>query len=299
MSAADTTLRDRSTSASRVPTHERPRRSPAAAFARLVGSEIGLMFGRRRNQVGLVILAAVPLLLGIAVWYAAPEPGHGPAFLSDITSNGMFVAVTALAVEMPLFLPLAVAAVSGDAIAGEAGAGTLRYVLTVPVGRTRLLLAKYLASLVGVVVAALAVVGTGVLVGLVLFGTGPMPTMSGNMLGYGEGIARVGLAGLYAVAALAAVLALGFLVSSLTEQPVGAMIAVVVVTMAMQILGGLSQLAWLHPYLVPTYWLAFVDLFRDPVFSDTMARGLFVFGCYVVVGIALAIWRFRTKDLTC
>lgn len=277
----------------------RPRPAPVAAFARLVGSELRLILSRRRNQVGLLVLAAVPLLIGIAVWQTAPAPGEGPAFLSDITTNGMFVAMTALTVEMPLFLPLAVAAVSGDALAGEAGAGTLRYVLTVPVGRIRLLLAKYLAALVGVGLAVGIVVGTGVLIGLLLFGAGPVPTLSGSVLGFGDGLARLGLAALYAVAALGAVLALGMLISASTEAPIGAMIAVVIVTTAMQIVGQLSQFAAVHPYLLTTHWHAFADLFRDPVFTEHMARGLVVFGAYVVVGLGLAAWRFRTKDLTC
>lgn len=279
-------------------TRARARRSPVASFGRLVRSEMALIAGRRRNQVGLLILASVPLLLGFAVWYSAPEPGRGPAFFADITSNGMFIAITALVVQMPLFLPLAVAAVSGDAVAGEAGGGTLRYVLTVPVGRTKLLLAKYLAALSGVFVAVLLVALTGVLVGLVLFGAGPVPTMSGIEVSYAAGLGRVGLSVLYATAALAAVLAVGMLLSTLTEQPIAAMIAVVIVTMAMQIVSGLSQLDWMHPYLLVAHWTAFSDLFREPVFTQNMSRGLVVFAVYVVVGLLLAIWRFRTKDIT-
>jgi len=47
---------------------------------------------------------------------------------------------------IPLFLPMAVAVVAGDAVSGEANTGTLRYLLTVPVGRTRLLAVKFVAS---------------------------------------------------------------------------------------------------------------------------------------------------------
>lgn len=282
----------------RAHTGGRPRRSGVASFLRLLASEFALIAGRRRNQVGVLILAAVPILIGVAVWYSVPEPGDGAAFLSDITTNGIFVAVTALTAEMPLFLPLAVAAVSGDALAGEAGGGTLRYVLTVPVSRIRLVLAKYLAALLGVLFAVLVVVGTGVLIGLVLFGAGPVPTLSGFEIGYADALGRVLLAALYATAALAAVLAVGMLLSSLTEQPIAAMIGVVIVTMTMQILGTLSQLEPLHPFLITTYWNAFADLFREPVFTGTMTTGLLVFGGYVLVGLGSALWRFRTKDIT-
>ena len=274
------------------------RRPRAGSFGRLVRSEMWLIAGRRRNQIGLLILAAVPLLLGIAVWYNAPEPGDGPAFFSDITTNGMFVALTALTVEMPLFLPLAVAAVSGDAIAGEAGGGTLRYVLTVPVARVRLVIAKYLAALAGVLFAVLVIVTTGVLIGLILFGAGPVITLSGFELSYAAGLGRVLIAALYATAALAAVLAIGILISTLTEQPIAAMIAVVIVTMTMQIIGSLPQFSPVHPYLVTTHWTAFTDVFREPMFLDNMTTGLVVFAVYTAAALALAALRFRTKDIT-
>jgi len=112
----------------------RPRMS-----SRFLRSELALVFRRRRNIAGMAVLAAPPLLIGIVTYFAAPAPGEGPPFLSDITNNGLFVALMALTVELPLFLPLAVSAIAGDTIAGEANLGTLRYLLAVPVQRTRLL----------------------------------------------------------------------------------------------------------------------------------------------------------------
>ena len=61
----------------------------------------------------------------------------GPAFLGDITNNGLFVSFTALTVSIPLFLPLTVGVVAGDTVAGEASHGTIRYLLVAPTGRLR------------------------------------------------------------------------------------------------------------------------------------------------------------------
>src|SRR6478735_8048454 len=94
---------------------------------RFLRSELRLIFRRRRNLAGLFVLAAVPVLIAIAVKVSSPgnERG-GPDFFSSITENGLFVALAALTIELGLFLPLAVAAISGDSIAGEANIGTLR-----------------------------------------------------------------------------------------------------------------------------------------------------------------------------
>ena len=82
------------------------------------------------------MLAAVPIVLAIAVKTRPPAAGRGgPDFFGSITGNGLFVALAALTRRAALFLPLAVAVLAGDAVAGEANIGTLRYLLTVP-GRT-------------------------------------------------------------------------------------------------------------------------------------------------------------------
>ncbi len=122
-----------------TPTSGTSRRRRPGASSRFFASELRLVFRRRRNIALLVVLSFAPILLGIAVRVSAPSNGDGPAFIGDITENGLFLAFTSLVVTLPLFLPLAVSVVSGEAIAGEASTGSLRNLLVVPVGRTRLL----------------------------------------------------------------------------------------------------------------------------------------------------------------
>jgi ABC-2 type transport system permease protein len=138
-----------------------PRSSVLAASVRLLRSELRLIMGRRRNQAGMLVLAAVPVLIAVALKFSQPREGRGPDFLSSATSNGIFVALTALTIELALFLPLAVAVLSGDTIAGEANLGTLRYLLTVPVHRTRLLAVKYVSLVIGAFIGVVVVAGTG------------------------------------------------------------------------------------------------------------------------------------------
>jgi ABC-2 type transport system permease protein len=136
-------------SASEAPVQEyvgSHRPSSVRTHGRLLRSELRLIVGRRRNQMGLIVLAAVPILIAVALKFSNPRGGRGATdFIAAATSNGLFVALAAITIEIALFLPLAVAVLSGDAIAGEANTGTLRYLLTVPVTRTRLLATKYVA----------------------------------------------------------------------------------------------------------------------------------------------------------
>src|SRR6266511_2156921 len=129
-----------------VPATEVP--APAAAGRRTVGrllrSELGMIFKRRRNLVLLAVLALIPVLIGTAIKLSSsPGAGEGPQFIDRIAGNGLFLSLTAMVV----FLPMAVSVVAGDSIAGEANLGTLRYLLVAPVRRGRLLAVKYTAVL--------------------------------------------------------------------------------------------------------------------------------------------------------
>jgi ABC-2 type transport system permease protein len=97
---------------------------------------------------------------------------------------------------------------------------------------------------------------------------------------------------------MAGLAAIGMLVSTLTEQPIGAMIAVTVASTAMWILDGIPQLDWLQPWLLVHYWTAFSDAFRDPVYWDQMRQGLLVDLGYILVFLSLAWARFTQKDVT-
>ncbi|HEX6497561.1 MAG TPA: ABC transporter permease [Micromonosporaceae bacterium] len=272
--------------------------TPRRVSTRFFRSELWLIFGRRRNWVGMAVLASVPVLITVAVKLTSPGPGDGPDFVSRITGNGLFAALAALTLELPLFLPLAVAAISGDAVAGEANLGTLRYLLTVPVDRTRLLAVKFAAIVVFALSAVLLVAGVGAVLGLILFGGGPMLTLSGSQLPFPAGLGRVLLVCLYMTACLTALGAIGLFVSTLTEQPIGATIAVLILTLASEILDVIPQLSWLHRYLPTHYWLAYGDLLRDPIALGGVGAGLLSAAAYTVIFTTAAWARFGSRDVS-
>jgi ABC-2 type transport system permease protein len=275
---------------------------PRLVSTRLLRSELMLIFGRRRNWAGLAVLAAVPIIIAVAVKISPPGGGggdaDGPNFFGSITSNGLFVALAALTLELPLFLPLAMASISGDAIAGEANLGTLRYLLAVPVHRTRLLIVKYIALCLFAVSITVLVSGVGVLMGLILFGGGDMTLLSGTQIGFGAGVLRLLAVCGYLTICLCGMAAIGLFVSSLTEQPIGATIATMILTLGSFILDNIPQLDWLHPYLLTHSWLGFGDLLRDPIAWDGIREGVVRAGVYALIFGTAAWARFSTKDVT-
>ena len=262
-------------------------------------------FRRWRTIALLGVLAAVPVLIGVAVRIetsdgspAGGRGGEGPAFIAQITNNGLFLVFTALAATLPFFLPMAVGVVAGDAIAGEAGTGTLRYLLVAPAGRTRLLLTKYATTLTFCLAATLVVAVSALTVGALLFPLGDLATISGTRIGFGEGLGRAFLIALVVAASLVGVAALGLFVSTLTTSGIAAMATTVGLLITVQILDQIPQLHAIQPYFFSHYWLSFADLMRDPVYWDDLTRDLGLQALYAAVFGSAAWARFTAGDIT-
>ncbi|MEZ3177336.1 ABC transporter permease [Streptomyces pimonensis] len=271
----------------------------------LLRSELLTTFRRWRTLALLGVLAAVPVLVGIAVRIetgdgssAGGGGGGGPAFISQITNNGLFLVFTALAATLPFFLPMAIGVVAGDTIAGEASSGTLRYLLAAPAGRSRLLLTKYATVMVFCLVATLVVAASALIVGALLFPLGDLTTISGTRISFSEGLARALLIALVVALSLIGVAALGLFVSTLTNSGIAAMATTVGLLITVQILDQIPQLHALHPYLFSHYWLSFADLMREPVHWDDLTRNLGLQALYAAVFGSAAWARFTTKDIT-
>ena len=286
-------------------------REPAAYVRgnlRFFLNELRLVFFRRRNQLLLLVVVLFPLLIGIGLKLAAPQShggggGGGPAsggaaFFNQLAGNGVFLTFIALSLLLILVLPVVIAVISGDSVAGEAGYGTLRYLLTVPAGRTRLLAVKYLAIVVWAMVATVIVSVVALLVGVILFPVGPVTLLSGTTVSLGAGLVRVLFVTLYVCAAMAALGAIGLAISTFTEHAIGAIAAVMILVVASEVVDQIPQFATVAPYLPTHWWNSFDALLRTPVDTTTLWHGLLSFGVYAAVFCAIGWARFTSADVT-
>lgn len=270
----------------------------------MIRVELSKMLRSRRTWTTIALIDALPTLVAVllAVTDLGPRPGQGPAFLSAVLTDGTLFPLAALAIVLPLFLPIAVAITAGEAIAGEAQQGTLRYLLVRPVGRTRLLVAKLVSVLAFVVLAVLVVAVTAYVLGVTLLGTESLTTgttsVSGSSLSTTELVARTGLALAYAMLCMMGVAAIALFLSTVADSPLGAALGTMAVFIASTLLLTLDAANVLAPWLPTRYWLAFVDLFRDPILWRDLVRGALLQVGYVAVFLGAAWANFATKDIS-
>src|SRR3954470_788718 len=256
---------------------------------------------RWRTYLIAAALAGIPIIMVVALKLSpptGPNEGDGPPFLEQILSNGMFAALTGLVVIQPFFLPLATGLFAGDAIAGEAQGGTLRYLLVRPVARTRLVLAKYTATMTLLASLLVWVIVCGLVAGGILFGVSSLPTLSGTTLSVVDALARILGSALYMLLVVSGVASIGIFLSTLTDSAPGATVATIILAIASQILDNLESLRAIHPYLPTHGWLAFTDLFRFPVEWSAMRGGVAISAAYTVIFLGAALLNFRRSDVT-
>jgi ABC-2 type transport system permease protein len=302
----------------------------------MIAVELYKVFARARTWISLLLICALPLIVAVfvAVTHIAPPPGQGSAFLSAVLTDGKLYPAAALALVLPVFLPVSVAVVAGDAIAGEAANGTLRYLLVRPVGRTRLLVCKLLAIATFTLFAVVAVTVTSYLIGVFLLGHGAAASVApagggGGVAGVGVGAGssggaptagvqagssitslsgapltllqlaeRVAWAVGFITVSMLGVAAIALFLSTVADSALGAAIGALAALVASEILVTLNAASVVQPYLPTRYWLAWIDFFRQPIFWRDIQRGFAIQAVYVAVFLAAAWANFSTKDIT-
>jgi ABC-2 type transport system permease protein len=270
--------------------------------------ELRKLYRRPRTWVSLALLCGLPATVAgfLATTRIGTGQGQAPAFLTAVLANGALFPAAALAIVLPIFLPVAVAIVGGDAFAGEASAGMLRYLLIRPVPRTRLLIAKLVSLVVFVLFAVAAVVVTSYLIGVTLFPPQPVQagqevvvvaSVSGPPLTPTQILVRIGAAMLYVGLSMLGVGAIALFLSTLTDSSLGATLGALAVLVASQLLAVLDAAESVRPYLPTRYWLAWIDFFRQPILWRDIERGIGIQALYVGVFLAMAWANFATKDV--
>jgi ABC-2 type transport system permease protein len=275
-----------------LPRADAPR---SVSVGRLLGAEVRWVLRRPRTLVMLGVFALVPVLISIGV---AVADGTGDGLIGAVTGNGLMLPVVAITVSLALLLPLAVAMVAADAIAGEAAQGTLRGLLLAPVGRLRLVGMKAFGVLVVAILAVLALAVVGVVAGMVVVGRpeGQLVTLSGTTLGLSDALGRVALVVAWTIGQLAAVGAVALAVSALTEHPSVVIASVLGGLIVFGVLSAIPALEWLQPYLLTTGWTASVDVLRDPMPADGLVSSTLRALCYLAVGSGLTVFRMLRRD---
>lgn len=263
-------------------------------------AELTRQLRRRRTAFGLVGISAVPILLALAFYFSGGDGGGGdgdPTGLFSLArSSALNFTIASVAAISPFLLLSVVALFTGDTVSSEASWGSLRYLLTRPVSRARLLGRKFVVGVSLSVLAAGCATASAMLSGTIAFGWAGVATPFGN-LGAGEAVVRIAIILAYVLWSSAWVACLAFTLSTVTDEPVGAVAGTIVLVIVVQILDNISAIGVIRDYLPVHEAGAWLGLLADPPRYGDLIRGMWLQVPYIAVFLGAAWWHFNRKDI--
>ena len=283
-------------SAATLPARARTGRRPGVGT--VYAWELRKLRAQKRTFLGLGAALLVPVIFVVGL--LVDSSGGGPddlPFGEFVRETGLAVPLVCLAFGAFWLIPLITALVAGDIVATEDQNGTLKTILTRSVERWHVFAGKTLAAFTYAVVVLVLYVGSGLLLGGLAFGFDPVTLLSGTRVSTGRGIALIGAGTLAYLMPVIAIASIALLLSTVTRNSAAAVVATLMLSLIMQLLGIVSALDFLRPYLLPTQFNAWQGLLREPIDWAPVVRAAWVSAIFGVPALAWAFTYFLRRDV--
>ena len=254
---------------------------------------------QKRTYIGLGAAMLVPLIFISALLLNSGNGGGdgGIPFERYVRETGLAIPLVGLFFGSIWLFPLITALVSGDIVATEDHHGTLKTILTRSVERWQVFVGKALAALTYTLVALIIFVLVGLIVGGLIWGFNPLISLSGTRVPVGRGLLLLGGATLAYFVPMIAMASVALLLSTVTHNSAASVVGTLMFSLILQLLGVISALDFLQPYLLSTQFNAWEGLLREPTDWAPVVRDLWVSALYAFPALAVAFIAFLRRDV--
>lgn len=274
----------------------------------LLRIELYKIFRRPRTYISFGIVTAITFVIQLAM--LTDGKGFVNFALSGVNEqfdiqgnilNGYLITYIILQ-SLLIHIPLLVALVAGDALAGEANLGTLRLLLTKPISRPKIVMAKFLSSFIYTVLLIVWLAVVALFFSLLLFGKGDMINLKSDsfiMILQNDVMWRYGLAFAFAVLAMTTIASMSLLLSAFADNSIGPIISTMGIVVVLTILSNLELPLFtiIKPYLFTTHMIGWKGFFDDPVPYAAIGKSAVVLVLYTVGFLLLTVFYFNKKDI--
>jgi ABC-2 type transport system permease protein len=279
-------------------TRARGRKAGRPGIAAVYRWELRKLIAQKRTFIGIGAAIAVPLIFVVAMAADSSGGPEGVPFGEYVRQTGLAVPLVCLFFGAIWLLPLITALVAGDIVAAEDQNGTLKTILTRSVDRSQVFTGKLLATLTYTLVILTIFVGIATVAGGLAFGFEPLTTLSGTTIGVGRALVLIVGGTLTYALPLTGMAAVAVLLSTVTRNSAAAVVGTLMFSILLQILGSISALDFLEPYLLSEQFNAWQGFLREPIDWDPVIRAAWVSALYAVPAIAWAFLVFLRRDVT-
>jgi len=258
--------------------------------------ELRKLRAQKRTYLGLGAAMLVPLIFIVALVSSSGGPDEVP-FGRFVRETGLAIPLVGLLFSSIWLFPLIASLVAGDIVASEDNHGTLKTILTRSTERWKIFVAKLLATLTYTFAALALFVGIGLVIGGLIWGFDPLPSLTGTTIPTGRAILLIGAAALAYSVPLMAIASIAFLLSTITHNSAGAVVGTLILSFMMQLLAVISGLDFMRPYLLSEQFDAWQGLLREPTDWAPIGHAAWVSACYAVPALGWAFVAFLRRDV--
>ena len=276
-------------------------------FLTVLKLELIKVFSKWRTYIGFIAVAVIVPLIQLAMYYEGKEYVEmATKTLSETFSfNGellnLYMVARIVLQGLYVQIPLLVALVGGDLLAGEATSGTFRLLLTRPVSRLQIITAKYLAGLIYtfLIIGFLAFLSFGL--GSLMFDKGDMLVVSSSitLIEAGDVPWRFIYTFLYAFLSMATVYTISFTFSSLVENSIGPIMGTMALIIVFSIINLVSVgfLKHIQVFLFTNYLQSWRYFFEIPPDWAELQTGAIVLFAHIIILVTFTFIYFNKKDI--
>ncbi len=274
---------------------------------KLISIELYKIFSKPRTYIGFGAIVVIVLAIEFGIRY------EGDTMMGMIIQNikdrfvfegniiNLYLVSYLILNTLWIHVPILVALVTGDMLAGEANSGTFRLILTRPISRVQLVLAKFIAGWLYAVmlVAVMAILSIGI--GLLLFGPGDLMVVTNkvNVFSANDVLWRFGGAYAYGILSMTTVASLSFLLSAFADNSIGPIIGTIALITGITIIStvGASLLGPVNQYMFTSYLPSWQLFFQSGDGLSSLGHAILVQVIYIVGFLSITILYFRKKDI--
>jgi ABC-2 type transport system permease protein len=260
--------------------------------------ELRKLAAQKRTYIGFACALLVPLIFVASLLADSGGGPEGVPFGDHVRESGLAIPLVGLYFGAFWFFPLITALVAGDIVASEDGNGTLKTILTRSVDRWQIFVGKVLAAFTYAFAALVLFVGVGMAVGGLFWGFDPLVSLSGTTISVGRSLALLGGAVLVYAFPTLAVASIALMLSTVARNSAAAVVATLMLSLIMQLLGIISALNFLDPYLLPAQFNAWQGLLREPIDWEPVVRAAWICALFAIPCLSFAFTNFLRRDVS-
>jgi ABC-2 type transport system permease protein len=269
-------------------------------------NELWKLFGKKRTYIGFgaFLLAQNAMLLAFRFTRWQKEMSqllNANGYFASEYVSALTVAVVMLIPQIILLMPLYAALVGGDMVAKEVEDGTLRMILSRPISRVRLLLAKWIAGVLFSAALVIVLGATALFFARLWFPWGGLfvswPGMVFNVLSASQGFKLFLVCHSFLALNASIILGLAFMFSCFNMKPAAATILALSFLFLNLVMESIPFFEQYHEWFLPYHFRIWLYVYAQPIPFERILQSLFILVAFHVTTFVVGAAAFQIRDI--